>query len=193
MGALCSSTFVFLWSKQWEGALLWCTNLAIVSWLSEMGLYMRWQEVEDWLFLKGQFIQIAKNMFLRTFLSWCSIMWLLVFVLCGQLYNFLLSANPRERIVLCRAPCLERKQAIITVHSVPTLKTCCTKNKMCINPQLKNDKWQVWLKATANRKWVINETVYLWSTCSCAEPQTQESEKVQKYVVKYEEYCEHIV
>lgn len=38
----CSGTFIFMWSKQWEGALLWCTNLVIVSWL-EMGFYMALQ------------------------------------------------------------------------------------------------------------------------------------------------------
>lgn len=33
-----SSTFIFMWSKQWEGAFLWCTNLVIVSWLNGEGL-----------------------------------------------------------------------------------------------------------------------------------------------------------
>ena len=47
-GKLCSSTFIFMWSKQWEGALLWCTNLVIVSWLTEIGFYMM-SHVNYWL------------------------------------------------------------------------------------------------------------------------------------------------
>lgn len=41
-GGLYSSTFIFLWSKQWESALLSCANLAIVNWLTEGGFYRMW-------------------------------------------------------------------------------------------------------------------------------------------------------
>ncbi len=59
-GKLCSSTFIFMSSKQWEGALLWCMNLVIVSWLTDLGFYVILQEMEDRLFLKDQFTQITK-------------------------------------------------------------------------------------------------------------------------------------
>lgn len=69
-GKSCSSIIIFMWSKQWEGALLWCTNLVIVSWLTETGFYMMLQEEEDWRVFQGSVQSNYIKIYFLTYILW---------------------------------------------------------------------------------------------------------------------------
>lgn len=73
-GKSCSSIIIFMWSKQWEGALLWCTNLVIVSWLTETGFYMILQEEEDWRVFQGSVQSNYIKIYFLTYILWLTTM-----------------------------------------------------------------------------------------------------------------------
>lgn len=54
----CSSPSIFLWIKQWEGALLLCAVLATTGWLEKTGFYTT-QDTDE--AAPGQFTQITKT------------------------------------------------------------------------------------------------------------------------------------